>query len=421
MSSTTHDQTLTPARLWVMAIMAGVTVANLYYNQPLLNMMASTYGQPHAALGWVTMLTQFGYALGLLLFVPLADFVEGRRLVSQLLIAAFLALILVSVSPTLWWLEAASLATGLFSVVPQVLLPMGANMADNRSRGRVVGIIMSGLLVGVLLARTFSGFIGGTGGWRLVFEMAALMMLIMLLVTRLALPPHPPRQARQKTRDVLRSLFPLIKEEPELLRVALTGASFFAAFSAFWTTLTFRLAEAPYYYHATTIGLFGLAGVAGALAAPVAGRRADQKDPRALVSLALALAVLVFILVAFFSASLVVIMVAVVLLDLATNSAQISNQSRIYALKPAARARSNTIYMVSYFVGGALGSGVGSLAFHWHKMPAVAAFAIVFLVLGALVHRWSLRRYARPEALNPLQLADEIGRKTSQQEADSTE
>ncbi len=386
-----------------MAVMAGVTVANLYYNQPLLNVMAHTYHQPHAVLGWATMLTQLGYALGLLLFVPMADFLEGRRLISQLLIAAFVGLVLISLAPTLWWLEAASLLTGLVSVVPQILLPMAANLAENSSRGHVVGMIMSGLLVGVLLARTFSGVIAGAGGWRLVFEVAALLMLVMLAVARWALPTNPPQHARRPMVTVLGSLIPLIHDEPEILRVALTGASFFAAFSAFWTTLTFRLALSPYHYSSTTIGLFGLAGVAGALVAPLAGRRADRADPRRVVTGALGLAVLVFLLMAFFNGSLVMVIVLVVLLDLATNSAQISNQARIYALKPTARARSNTVYMVSYFVGGALGSGLGSLAFHWHRMDAVSAVAISFLLLGALVHRWSFAAYTRPSPGNPVE------------------
>lgn len=401
MSDTTG--TLTGTRLWVMAVMAGVTVANLYYNQPLLNLMAHTYHEPHAVLGWVTMLTQLGYALGLLVFVPMADFWEGRRLISQLLLAAFVGLVLVSVAPTLWWLEAASLLTGLFSVVPQILLPMAANLANNTSRGRVVGTIMSGLLVGVLLARTFSGVIAGAGGWRLVFEVAALLMLLMLAVARWALPAHPPQHPRRPLVAVLGSLIPLIRDEPEILRVALTGASFFAAFSAFWTTLTFRLALAPYHYSSTTIGFFGLAGVAGALVAPLAGRRADRADPRTVVTGALGLAVLVFLLMAFFSGSLLIVIVVVVLLDLGTNSAQISNQSRIYALKPTARARSNTVYMVSYFIGGAMGSGLGSLAFHWHRMLAVCAVAIIFLLVGALVHYWSFATYPRPSLSDPVE------------------
>lgn len=387
----------------VMAIMAGVTVANLYYNQPLLNLMAKTFHQGHAALGWVAMLTQLGYALGLLVFVPMADFLERGRLIQQLLLASAAALLLITIAPTLWWLEVASLLVGLVTVVPQVLLPMAADLADNHRRGRVVGTIMSGLLIGVLLARTFSGLLGGWTGWRVVFAVAAGLMFALLLLTRWTLPVDPAPHERQPLVTVLGSLIPLIREEPELLRVALTGASFFAAFSAFWTTLTFRLAQAPYHYASSTIGLFGLAGVAGAVIAPVAGRRADRRDPRGLVTAALILAALVFVGLGLDSASLVVILASVVLLDLATNSAQISNQSRIYALKPTARARSNTIYMVCYFLGGALGSGLGSLAFRRGQMPMVSGLAVLFLLLGALVHRWSLSRHTRPDSLNSVE------------------
>ncbi len=387
----------------VMAVMAGVTVANLYYNQPLLNLMAASFHQPHAALGWVTMLTQLGYAAGLLVFVPLGDFLERRRLISQLLLAATASLVLVAFAPTLWRLKAASFITGLVSVIPQVLLPMAADWADNQNRGRVVGMIMSGLLIGVLLARTFSGFIGGLWGWRIMFDVAALLMVVMLALTQWQIPRTRPTRDRQPLHAVLASLVPLMREEPELLRVALTGASFFAAFSAFWTTLTFRLAEAPYHYQSTTIGLFGLAGVAGALIAPIAGRRADRRDPRRLVTWAFLLAIMVFVMVGLLSGFLAVILAVVVLLDLATNSAQISNQSRIYALHPNARSRSNTIYMVSYFVGGAIGSGLGSAAYTLGRMPLVAGTAVLFLLLGMVVHRRSLAKYTRPDLTNPVE------------------
>lgn len=383
-----------------MAVITGVTVANIYYNQPLLNLMARTFHKPHAALGWVTMLTQAGYAAGLLVFVPLGDFRERRRLVVQLLLACVAALLLVSVAQTLWWLELASFITGMVSVVPQVLVPLAADLSDNAHRGRVVGIIMSGLLVGVLLARTLSGFVGGAFGWRTMFLVAAALMLIAALLSPWVLPKYQPQRSVRSLGDVLKSLIPLMRQEPELLRVSLTGASFFAAFSAYWTTLTFRLAQAPYHYPSTTIGLFGLAGVAGALIAPIAGRSADRRDPRLAVTFAFGLAVIVFVLIGLLSQLLGIILFTVVLLDLATNGAQISNQTRIYALLPEARSRSNTIYMVFYFIGGALGSGIGSLAFRAHGMRDVGAVSLIFLILGISVHRTSLRRYSRPERAN---------------------
>lgn len=380
-----------------MAIMAGITVANLYYNQPLLNLMAATFHQPHPVLGRVTMLTQIGYAIGLLVFVPLGDYIERRRLVERLLLAAAAALVLVAISPSLWWCEIASFLAGMLSAVPQIIIPMAADLADNQHRGRVVGIIMSGLLVGVLLARTISGFVGGFGGWRLMFWIAAVLMIIMLAFSRMLPLAKPIRKAEPFT-QVLGSLIPLMKKEPELVRVALTGFTFFAAFSAYWTTLTFRLAASPYHYGASTIGLFGLAGVAGALAAPVAGRRADRADPRQVVTVLIFLDFLVFLVMGLFNQHLIAILITIVLLDLATNGAQISNQSRIYALHPEARSRSNTVYMVFYFVGGALGSGLGSIAYHLGQMPWTMALSAIFLLVGLLVHLWSLSRYARPQA-----------------------
>ena len=402
MAATDQTRTLSSGLLGLMTVITGVTVANIYYNQPLLNLMAKSFHVPNATLGIVTMLTQIGYATGLLIFVPLADFLERRRLIWQLLLVCATATALMSVAETLWWLELASFMTGLVSVVPQIILPLAADLADNRHRGRVVGIIMSGLLIGVLLARTVSGFVGGLGGWRLMFLLAAGFMLILTAISARILPRYHARKPAP-FRHVLGSLLPLMRNEPELVRVSLTGASFFGAFSAFWTTLTFLLSAAPYHYPASTIGLFGLAGVAGALIAPVAGRSADRRDPRLLVSLAFLPAIAAFILAGIFSGSLPAILIAVVLLDLATNGAQISNQSRIYALTPEARARSNTIYMVFYFMGGALGSGLGSFFYHVAHMPGVASVAIAFLLLGIVIHRISLSRYSRPQRFGTIE------------------
>lgn len=372
--------------VWLLAVVAGVTVANVYYNQPLLNLMAKGFHTRPANLGLVPMMTQAGYAVGLFIFVPLADTAERRRLITRLLVACAVLLLLAAVARSVVWLAGASFLIGIFSTVPQIAVPLAADLAHDRERGRVVGVVMSGLLMGILLARTVSGIIADLWGWRTVYVLAAVAMGALALTVRLKLSPLAPSSPRLPYRALLRSLMELWLHEPEIRLASWTGAAFFGAFSAFWTTLTFRLSIAPYDYSATIIGLFGLAGAAGALIAPVAGRLADRRDPRLTVSLALALGALAYLIAGLASSWLLVIIAAVIGLDVATNGAQISNQSRIYRVRPGARARSNTIYMVWYFTGGALGSGLGAIAWHLAGWRAVIAVTLLFLALGTAVH-----------------------------------
>lgn len=353
--------------------------------------MGKSFGVHDARMGLVTTLTQAGYALGLLAFVPLADYLERRQLILVLLTLVSAALIGVALAPSLFWLDIASLLVGLFTVVPQILVPLAADLADNHTRGRMVGVVMSGLLVGILVARTFSGLIAGLWGWRAVYFIAAGMMISLALYVLWQFPQHRSAHPADSWGQLMTSLVKLVAREPELMRVAFTGALFFGAFSAVWTTLTFRLSAAPYHYPASTIGLFGLVGVAGALIAPVAGRMADRRDPRFAVIWALVLAFLVYWLLGIGIGILAVLIIGIIGMDLATNGAQISNQSRIYRIRPEARGRSNTVYMVFYFVGGAMGSGLASLLwtqFGWH---GVIGLCLTMIILAGVIHFWSYR------------------------------
>jgi predicted MFS family arabinose efflux permease len=381
--------------------MTGAVVANIYYNQPLLNLMATSVHQPRAQLGLVATLTQLGYAVGLGVFVPLGDFVDRRQLMSRLLALAALALGAAAWAPQLIWLVVASFGIGLFSVVPQIIIPLAADLAAPGTRGRVVGALMSGLLAGILLARTVSGVVAAQAGWRAVFGLAALFMALLWLAVRVALPPLPPRHDPKPYRAVLISVLRLVGQYPELRRIGLTGAGFFAAFSCFWTTLTFRLAQAPYHFGSSIIGLFGLAGMGGTLVAPIAGRWADRRDPRHTVTASLILVAGIFAALIFFNQWLGMMIAAAVLLDVGTNGAQISNQSRMYALDATAQSRMNTVYMVCYFLGGAMGSGVGSAAWHWGGYAVVNLCALGFLALSAAFH-WSSFRHYRPVSYREL-------------------
>lgn len=365
----------------LIAIGCGVSVANNYYNQPLLREMARGVGAPELWGGYLPALTQAGFALGLFLLVPLGDLFERRGLVVIMLGLAAAMLIGVAVSPTFPALAAASFATGLAGIAPQLLVPFAAHLAPAADRGRVVGAVMGGLLTGVLLARTLSGFVGQLLGWRAVYWLAAALTVGLLLVLRAALPESRPA-ARLRYRDLMRSMAGLIREEPALRQSCLFGAATFGSFGAFWSTLAFLLAGPPFGYGSEVVGLFGVVGVA---AAPLVGRAGDRGDPRRMVALGAAITALSFAVSWLGGHSLWALAAGVVLMDLGVQVAHVSNQTRVYGLRPDARNRLNSVYMVAYFIGGGVGSSLGAAAWTaagWRGVCAVG-FLLPALALAA--------------------------------------
>ncbi len=377
-----------------MALLAGATVANLWYNQPLLGVMGATLHRPAVDLGPVATLTQAGYAAGLLFWVPLGDMVDRKRLLLGLLAAVGLALVAESMAANLASLEVAAFIVGAATPIPQIVVPLAADLASSSERGRVVGTVMSGLLIGVLAARTVAGFIAEWLGWRMVFRIAAGLMVGLAALVGWLFPDDSPRPAGLSYVKGLGSLWPLFRSEPELTSAALTGSALFGTFSGFWTALTFLLRGAPFHFTPQTIGLFGLVGIGGAVAAPLAGRLADHRDPRDTVTWALWGSGLAMIWLALAPRRVWAIVVGIILLDVATQSGQISNQSRIYALSQTARSRLNTVYMVWYFVGGAAGAGMASLAWKAWGWTGVPATGMAFLLVGGLWHRWAYQKTA---------------------------
>ena len=344
--------------VWVMAVACGITVANLYYGQPLLAEMAREFGVSQRRMGVVSALTQIGYALGLLLFVPLGDLLEQRRLILVMLSASVATLAAVATAPSFGWLAVASLALGAATVTPQMIVPFAAGLASPEKRGAVVGRVMSGLLIGILISRTVSGLVAARFGWRLIYWLAAGVSVLLAILLRYVLPQGKPAVAMSYL-QLLRSLGRLFLKEPLLRESCVFGAAGFGAFSAFWTTLAFFVAGPPYFYGSGAAGMFGLAGAAGAMAAPVAGRLADARGPRLTIGAALATFLVSFGVLAAFGHQLWGLILGVVLLDLGAQSNQISNQARIYSLSVEAHNRLNTVYMVSFFIGGAAGSWPG--------------------------------------------------------------
>jgi predicted MFS family arabinose efflux permease len=380
-----HPQpVLTSGLTKLLALAAGVTVANIYYNQSVLELLSRQFHASSSAVGAIAVATQLGYASGLLLLVPLGDAVDRKRLIVGSAALASLTMLGVAVAPTLPVVIGLSYLVGLISVTPQFIVPYAAGLAAADQRGRVVGVVMSGLLVGILCARAVSGFIGDWLGWRAVFVTGAgLSGAIALLLLRIPSSPAPHAIGYVK---LLTSLPGLLRREPVLQRHSLIGAAGFAAFSVFWTTLGFYLAARPEHYGSRAVGLFGVVAIAGALVAPIAGRLSDRFSARVVNGSSLLTIVVGFLLMSLADRSLLLLIAAVFIMDAGVQANQISNQTRIYALAPELRNRITSVYMVTYFLGGAVGSAIGSYAWTAWRWPGVwigaaALAALAFLPL----------------------------------------
>jgi len=354
----------------VFAVACGLSVANLYYAQPILGTIVRSFGTGPGTAGLIVTFSQIGYAAGLALLVPLGDLVARRRMVPVVLGVTAAGLLASAFAPGVGVLIAVALIVGAGSVVAQVLVPMAASLATDEYRGRVVGTVMSGLLLGILLARTVSGLVAGVSSWRVVYVMAAVLTVAMAVVLGRVLPPETERP-RLGYGTLLATTVRLLVTERLLQRRAVFGALGFAAFSVFWTTMAFLLAGAPYHYGVLTIGLFGLVGAAGALCANIAGRWADRGLTGA-TTLAFALCVAAsFALLWFGAHDLVLLIIGILVLDVGVQGLQVTNQSLIYGLAPDTRSRVNSAYMVCYFTGGALGSALGASIYASHRWAGV--------------------------------------------------
>lgn len=365
----------------LMAVSSGAVVANLYYNQPLLAAIARDLQVPEIRVGLIPTLTQAGYGLGLLLVVPLGDRAERRRLLVTMVLLAAVALALTAVVSAPAVLIGVSFLVGLFSVVPQLMVPFAATLAGPAERNRVVGSVMSGLILGVLLARTVSGIMGAHLGWRSVYWGAAIFMVILAALLWRGLP-HSRPTAALRYHKLLASLPALLRDLPPVQEASITGALLFAGFSAFWTTLIFRLESPPFLLGAQAAGIFGLVGAAGACAATMSGRLAERLRPVRIVLAGLGMVLLSWIILWLGDGSLWWLAAGAILLDFGVQGAHVANQSRIFAMMPEARSRINTIYMVTFFIGGASGSYAAALIWSLHGWTGVCLFGMCLMVLG---------------------------------------
>jgi predicted MFS family arabinose efflux permease len=347
------------------SVASGLAVANVYYSQPLLDVIAADLGMSHATVGIIGTATQIGYGAGLLLVVPLGDLVNRRRLIVGQMLLSVLALVLVALAPTETLLLAAFTAVGVLAVVTQVLVAYSASMADPGDRGRVVGIVTSGIIIGILLARTVSGTLADIAGWRSVYLVSAVATLVMAGLLFNVLPRQPLLRERISYPRLIRSTFRLFAEVPVLRTRATLVLLIFMAFTVLATPMVLPLSAPPFSLSTTEIGLFGLAGAAGALGASRAGRLSDRGHAERVTGIGLGLMLLAWIPIAFMPHSLWGLIIGLVAVDFGLQSVHVANQSLVYRTRPEAQSRLTAGYMVFYSIGSAAGA-IGSTVVYAH-------------------------------------------------------
>ena len=384
MSDNSLKQQLSNQVLYLMSISAGLVVANLYYNQPLLHQMAVTFNVSESAVSNVALSTQLGYAFGLLFIIPLGDKISNKKILKYDFVLMILSLLAAAASSSLVLLIVSSFFIGFASAIPQLFVPMAAQLADDKGRGRAIGIVMSGLLIGILGSRVISGLVGEQFGWRVMYYAASVIMLLLFFVLQYKLPQLSPKY-RGSYGSLLKSIGFYFRTEPSVRLAALRGGLAFAGLSAFWTTLVF-LMEDSFGYGSAVTGAFGLFGIAGALAAAYFGKMNDRMSKNKIILYAAIVLIGSWVIFLFSANSLIGLIIGVITVDLGLQALHITNQNIIFSKNPEARNRVNTIYMVGFFIGGALGTTLGALAWENYGWSGVSILGISFSLIIAIVH-----------------------------------
>ena len=382
-----NTNALSKFQVLLMAFAAGASVANIYYNQPILKDIASTFNVTESKAGIISMLSQIGYGLGLFFIIPLGDKINKKNLILSLLSLLVITLILMTVASTIQEVWILSILIGISSVSVQVILPMAASL-NTLSRGKTVGTIFTGILIGILAARVFSGFIAEWLNWRYVYGFSAVLVSVIMIMLKAKLPAVK-NEFKGHYFELLRSVIYQIKRFPLLRDASFIGGLLFGVFCSFWTVLTFHLSGPPFHYHSDTIGLFGLVAIAGALMAPYVGKLADKGNSNRSLRFAVGMIIFSLALMKLLPDSTIILILAVIILDIGIQGMQVTNVAMIYTLDQTAHSRINTIYMTSYFIGGALGTFVGLQCWKYGGWSLVVWQMLVwsFIALGIILKR----------------------------------
>lgn len=366
-----------------MAVSAGATVANIYYNQPILKDIATALNASESQAGLISMLSQIGYGLGLFFITPLGDKVNKKKLIMVLQVLLIGSLIMMLFASSIYQVWLLSILIGILSVAVQVILPMAASL-DTVNRGKTVGTILSGILIGILAARVFSGFVSEHLGWRWVFGISAILILLFTVLMKIYLPGIK-TEFEGHYFQLLKSALSQLGRFALLRKTSLAGGLMFGVFCSFWTTLTFHLSGAPFHLSADYIGLFGLVAIAGALMAPIFGKLADKGGANRSLMLAILMVIFSILLIKLLPYSIATLVIAVLLLDVGIQAVQVTNLALIYTLDPTSHSRINTVYMTSYFTGGAIGTSVGLFCWSHGGWPWVTWQMLIWAFLALAI------------------------------------
>lgn len=376
---------LTRTMLWLMAILSGLVVANNYYNQPLLGLIAEDLQVSEGSVSKIAMLTQIGYACGLLFIMPLGDKLWRKKLILIDLALVILALLYMAFAQNIWGLFVASFFIGATSVIPQLFVPIAAELSSPEKKSVHIGMVMSGLLMGILLSRFFSGIVGELWGWRTMFEIAAGMMVLAWILVYRYLPELQPN-FKGSYASLMQSVWHLAKTQPVLQLASFRGAMSFGAMSAVFTTLVFHMEEAPFYAGSSVVGSFGLIGAVGALAAAFVGKLAQRFTRYQLIYYSLLILLLSWSFIYFGGYTYWGLIVGIILIDLGLQSSHIMNQADFFAIPTNATNRLNTVYMVNYFIGGSLGTYLGVMGWQYAGWTGVCIVGTTFSLLAFVAH-----------------------------------
>lgn len=376
--------------IFLMACAVAASAANLYYNQPLLPVIARDLELDKATIGWIPGMNQVGYALAILLISPLGDVLPRRRLIDLLSVFLILGSLLAVVSGNVVMLGLASLMIGLSANITQQLLPFAATLVSAEQKARVIGTLMTGLTLGILLSRTLSGFVGEHLGWRAVYGMSAILALLFGLALHRALPWREP-VLRMRYGALLASMWTLFRTHPLLRKSAFTGMFWFAAFNALWATLALHVAQEPLGYNTQQAGMFGVVAVAGVAGAKLSGIWVSRFGARDTISAAVVLILAGFVVSGLYGDQLWALVVGVLLIDFGVFSAQVANQVRVFSIDPQAQSRVNGVYMLGYYLGASLGSMSGIKAFSLAGWPGVCVLSGTYLVASLVANNMSTR------------------------------